>query len=187
MTSVRGLGSSLVRVILVSCLQHKLSRPCYMGSKVPSPTHVSKSQHGCKVPTFEPQEPIKIWLINIKFISHLFYAKILSRHLLRVGSRFLLDPILNTSPKPHLQKVLPCRHPCRTWDLGLGIPCEVVSPNSQAFNGWDWTDWPQVTWDLVWTGLNILHLGGNWAWYEHHKIVTLKDPIVGKEGTTVLI
>jgi hypothetical protein len=28
---------------------------------------------------------------------------------------FLLDPPLNTSPK--LQKVLPCRHPCHTWNL----------------------------------------------------------------------
>ena len=26
---------------------------------VPSPTHVSKSQHGGKVPTFEPRETIK--------------------------------------------------------------------------------------------------------------------------------
>ena len=30
-----------------------------------------------------------------------------------------------------------------TWD-----PCEVVSPNFHALNGWDRTDWPQVTWDL---------------------------------------
>ena len=26
-----------------------------MGSQVPSPTHIKKSQHGGKVPTFEPQ------------------------------------------------------------------------------------------------------------------------------------
>ena len=35
----------------------------------------------------------------------------------------------------------------RTWD-----PCEVVSPDFHALNGWDHTDWPQVTWDL---GLRI--------------------------------
>ena len=32
-------------------------------------------------------------------------------------------PQLSTH-KPYLQKVLPCRHPCCTWDLGLGTPCE---------------------------------------------------------------
>ena len=42
------------------------------------------------------------------------------RLMLGDGSRFLLDPTLNTSPKPHLQKLLPCGHPCHTWDLG---PC----------------------------------------------------------------
>ena len=30
------------------------------------PTHASKSQHGDKVVTFEPQEVIKIWLFIIK-------------------------------------------------------------------------------------------------------------------------
>ena len=39
---------------------------------------------------------------------------------LSVRSNFLLDPTLNTSPRPCLQKVLPCRHPCHTCDLGLG-------------------------------------------------------------------
>ena len=33
-----------------------LSRPLHIGSQVLSPTHVSKYQHGGKVPTFEPQE-----------------------------------------------------------------------------------------------------------------------------------
>ena len=40
---------------------------------------------------------------------------------LKVGSNFLLNLTLTTCPKPHLQKVLPCRRPChalglRTWD-----------------------------------------------------------------------
>ena len=43
-----------------------LCRSVHMGSRVPSPTHVSKSQHGGKVPTFEPQESIKIRYIIIE-------------------------------------------------------------------------------------------------------------------------
>ena len=45
---------------------------------------------------------------------------------LRFRSSFWLDPTLNTSPKPHLQKVLSCRHLCHTWDLGLGTPCNMA-------------------------------------------------------------
>ena len=37
--------------------------------RVPSATHVSKSQHGGKVPTCEPQVIIEIWLIIIKIGS----------------------------------------------------------------------------------------------------------------------
>ena len=44
---------------------------------VPSPTHVSKSQHGGKVPILEPQATTKIWLIIIKVGSWLIYAKYL--------------------------------------------------------------------------------------------------------------
>ena len=36
---------------------------------------------------------------------------------LRVGYGFLLNPTLNRSPEPRLQKVLSCGHPCHTWDL----------------------------------------------------------------------
>jgi hypothetical protein len=39
------------------------------GSQVSSPTHVTKSQHGGKVPTFELQEIIRIWLTIIKIGS----------------------------------------------------------------------------------------------------------------------
>ena len=42
---------------------------------------------------------------------------------------------LNTTSEPHLQKVLPCEHPCHTWDLRLGTMCEVVSPNFHNLNG----------------------------------------------------
>ena len=55
--------------------------------------------------------------------------------LLRVGSSFLDNLNLNTSPQLHLQKVLLCKHPCHTWDSGLGTLREVVSPNSHALNG----------------------------------------------------
>ena len=72
---------------------------------------------------------------------------------LGVGSSFLLNPTLNTSPQSHLQKMLSCKNPCHTWDVGLGTPCKVVSPNLHALNGWDCTNWAQVTWDL---GLGIL-------------------------------
>ena len=67
---------------------------------------------------------------------------------LKVGSSFLLHLTHNTSPKLHLQKALSCRQPCHNWDLGLGAMCEVVSPNFQALNGWDYTYWPQVYADL---------------------------------------
>ena len=40
-----------------------------------SPTYVGKPQHGGKVPTFEPQENVKIWLIIIKFESIILLYK----------------------------------------------------------------------------------------------------------------
>ena len=43
---------------------------------VPSPTHVSKYQHGGKVPTFEPQYIMKTWLNIIKVESLLFDVQI---------------------------------------------------------------------------------------------------------------
>ena len=54
--------------------------------------------------------------------------------MLRLSSSYLLDPTLNTSPKPRPQKALSCRHPCHTWDVGLGTACEVVSPNLHALS-----------------------------------------------------
>ena len=72
-----------------------------------------KSQHGGKVPTFEPHEPLKIWLLSIKVSFGLFYA----RNFLELCWK--LD-LLVSSPKPHLQKVFPCKHSCHTWHLGLG-------------------------------------------------------------------
>ena len=97
-----------------------------MGSQVPSPTHASKSHRGGEVPTFEPQETmIKIRFIFMKSNLDKFMQKRSSGLVLRVGFSVLLDP----SPEPHVQKVMPCRHPCHTWD-----PCEVVSLNFHALN-----------------------------------------------------
>ena len=76
----------------------------------------------------------------IKVGSILFYVELFARLVLRVGSDFLLDK----SPKPHLQKVLPCGHPCHPWDLGLVTKCEpplnkilqqCVSPNGNPLIG----------------------------------------------------
>ena len=44
--------------------------------------------------------------------------------------------------------------------LGLGTPCEVVRPNSHAFNNGDCMDWPHVTWDLG-LGTPLNHLRDN--------------------------
>jgi hypothetical protein len=77
---------------------------CHMRASshgVPSPTHVNKFQHGGRVPNFESQEPIKD-MVSVR--PRFFYAK-----------NFLLDPTLNTCPKPQLQKMMPRRHLCHTW------------------------------------------------------------------------
>ena len=69
-----------------------------------------KSQHGA--PTFEPPDTVKIILSIIKSDLDYFMQKHYAGLMLRVESSFLLNPTLNASLKPHLQKVLPCRHPC---------------------------------------------------------------------------
>ena len=145
--------------VLESAFQHdQLQDPhimCYNSIHVivygvPKPVHVSKSQHGGKLPTSYPQEMINNLYIYIGYLSLsrilIIYAKVFAKLVLSVGSNILLNPTLNTSPKPHLRKVSPCRFPCctsyliRTWD-----PCEEVCPNLYACNGWDYMDWPQVT------------------------------------------
>jgi hypothetical protein len=50
---------------------------------------------------------------------------------LKVGLAFGSTQVPSLKPK----KLLPCRHPCHSWDLGLGTLCEVVSPNVRALNG----------------------------------------------------
>ena len=122
---------------------------------VPSPTHVSKSKHGGKVPTIEPQQIIKVWFTSIKIRSWLFHAKKLSGLVLRVGSTFLLGPTLNIHPEPLLQKVLPCRHPCHTWALGPMWSDKSQIPCSQwlSLHGLTSSKVGLRTWDPLWTGL----------------------------------
>ena len=128
-----------------------------MGSQIPSlkSTHVSKSQHQGRVPTFGHQETIKKQFIIIKSGSYLLHTRVFTGPMFRVRSTFLLDPTPNTSTKPHLQEVLPRRHPCHTWDFGLGTPCEVASKSqllcSQQLrlHGLTSSDLGLRTWDSV--------------------------------------
>ena len=82
--------------ILCEASRHGLGTRIH-GIPSPTPTHVSKSQHGCQVPTSEPQETIKIWFTCIEVGYSLFYGKIIVVLVLRVGSSsFLLDSTLST-------------------------------------------------------------------------------------------
>ena len=65
-----------------------------------------------------------------------------------LGLAFCSTQLATQVPNLTSKKVLPCRHPCHSWDLGLGAMCEVVSPNFHALNGWDCIIWSHVTWDL---------------------------------------
>jgi hypothetical protein len=103
----------------------------HKGSQFPSPTHISKSQHGGKAPTFEPREITRFRSMFICIRFWLFHAK----------------QIIGTCVGSWVRLARANGHPCHTRDLGLGIPCEVVSPNFHAHNGWDCTYWPQVFWD----------------------------------------
>ena len=104
-------------------------------SQVPSPTHVSKSQHEGIVPTSEPQETINIWLIVINYrILVNFCKKVFTGLGLRVGSSFLLDRTLSTSLKPRVQKSVAMLASMsylrfRTWDLVWSIKSQL--PYSQ--------------------------------------------------------
>ena len=49
-------------------------------------------------------KPLKYGLYSLKLNPSYFIQKLLGL-VLRVGSSFLLDPTLNTSPKPHLELV----------------------------------------------------------------------------------
>jgi hypothetical protein len=87
-----------------------------MGS--PSPTHVSESQHGGKVPTFEARFT-KIWWIIMKVQSSSFYANVFVCWELGLAfcSTHLSTQVSSLTSKKCT--CCPCRHPCLTGDLGL--------------------------------------------------------------------
>ena len=104
---------------------------------------------GSQVPTWRAKKkllnlkkPFKYGLCSLKLDRKKIPQKIL-RLVLRVGSRFLLDRLwtLNTSPRPHLQKVVPCRHPCHTcsgpmWHGKSQLPCSPMAEMSQLACDW---------------------------------------------------
>ena len=114
--SFNNFGSQFSKINSIICIHSTSEHYCtliklYKNWKELLPLYIRagshggpKPQHGGKVLSFEPQETVKMWLIIIQVRSLLFYAKIITGLVLRVGSSFLLDPILNTSPKPHLRK-----------------------------------------------------------------------------------
>ena len=107
---------------------------------VQSPIHVNKFQHGGKVPTFEPQETVRVY-------SWLYYAKEFLGLVVRVGFSFLLNQTLNTSPKSHLQKVLPCRCPCHTWDHVWSGKSQLPCSQQMRLHGLTLSDLELRTWD----------------------------------------
>jgi hypothetical protein len=107
----------------MSCPQHLRAS----SHGVPNPTHVNKSQHEDKAIKFWAlKNPLKYQWNRTVIMFMQNYSHDLCWEL---GSHFLLDPTLNTSPKLHLHKVLPCRHPCHhTWDVGLWDPVWCGKP-----------------------------------------------------------
>jgi hypothetical protein len=72
---VHRMGEALKVTFLPTLIPTKLNfGMVHMGSQILCPTYVVESQHGGKVPTLEPQETIKIWLIIIKAQSLLLSA-----------------------------------------------------------------------------------------------------------------
>ena len=117
--------------------QSNNTKPLSLGPRasshgVPSPTHVSKSKHGGKVPTIEPQQIIKVWFTSIKIRSWLFMQKNSQDLCWELGLPFCLAQfwtyILSLSSKK-------CCHVGIRVILGPWDPCEVISPNFHALNG----------------------------------------------------
>ena len=77
-----------------------------MGCQVPSPIHANKTQQASEVPTFEPQEIIKIRLIIIELGSWLFYVKKFLGLVLRVGSSFCSTQLSTEIPSLTFKSVV---------------------------------------------------------------------------------
>ena len=105
-----------------------------MGFQVPSPPHASKSPNGGKVPTFEPQEGIKIWLIFVEVGYRLLYAKQFLGLVLRVGFGFLLNPTLkaNTHNVPSHLRSIHAISIIENMEVGTYHFTRVPTPKSQV-------------------------------------------------------
>ena len=88
--------------------------PVHMGS------HVSKPQHEGKAPTFGPRKTIDLWFYNHWSHISIFLCNNFAGLMFGISSNFLLDPTLNTSFQPCLQKMLPCNYSCHTSYARLG-------------------------------------------------------------------
>lgn len=96
--------------------------PVHMGSQVQSPTHVSRTQNGDKVPTFELKNPYFMVYIHLRCIL-IILCKKFAQLMLRVGSSCLLGATLNTSTSLTFKN-------CYTWDrmwTGLKIQIEFAA------------------------------------------------------------
>ena len=104
-------------ILLLTCV------PLCHDASFEGPIQTSPKSHLC--------QQVSTWRQSPKFVGPtiIYISKFLGL-MLRVGFRFLLNLILNRSPKHHLQRLLPCRHLCQTWDFGLWTSCEVVNKSS---------------------------------------------------------
>ena len=96
---------------------------------VPSPTHVSKSQHGGKVSTFQSQKPIEIGLIIIKFRFFI----ILSKKLVRLVITMFNHVGHSTNPR-----IYPLYYVGLLNNLVIFIHCSYIHAATWKF-GWDYT------------------------------------------------
>ena len=109
-------------IIVSSCCSHQHTWwLIHVGSQVPSQVPLMRASLDmeAKSQLLSLKTPLKYGLYSLKH-DHDYVMLNMIGLVLRVRSSFLLNPTLNTSPKPHLQKVFPCRPPCHTWNLGLG-------------------------------------------------------------------
>ena len=123
---------------------------------VPSPTYVSKSQHGGKVPTFEPQETIKIKLIIIKLWSWLVNAKTHSRDLCwELGLAFCSTQLSTHVPSLTSQSVAVWGSMSylglKTWDPMWSGKSQFPCSQQLRLHGLTSRDLGLRTWDHVWT------------------------------------
>ena len=98
-------------------------------------------------------EALNFGLYSFEVGSWLFYVSTNLRVFVECWAELFARPNSQQKSNPHLQKMLPCKHPCHTWCSWLENPWQVVNLKFHALDGSDCTDRPQVTWDLrpFWT------------------------------------